>query len=255
MKTLFACMALISSLSVLAFDKDYCKEETRFVGGENNIPVSCFMVNSEYSNQYNHRILSTLNLEVKALENIIFVKNLKTNTISRIAGEKTGLHQILAVDIDIKNELIYILNLSEEGSKMILSYKLSWQGNVYPFKTITKEHLPQDIKQIIIDPGTALILGLADSEKNIYSLSEGDSYHLNPELRPKLVSLYEPTTPVNYISADREGVSLLYREGNLIKFDNLRDRTLLATGNKIDGLSVDRSPAEYRNKEKDYSDE
>ena len=148
-------MKYIRTMSFLFFclspsiHADTCLSEIKFVGGKNNISPACFELAPSIS-IYNHRLLEDDQLELKVWERILFVKDLKTGYLTRIAGAKTQLFKVSSIDYDKKNKLIYVLNENETGDKSILSFKAKWQGNVFPFKSILKGHFPQDIKQVIL---------------------------------------------------------------------------------------------------------
>lgn len=206
-----------------------CLNEIKFVGGKNNISPSCFDLAPQTS-VYNHRLLADEKFELKAWERIVFVKNLKTGYLTSIAGGKTQLYKILSLDYDDENKLIYVLNQNESGDKSILSFKINWQGNVFPFKSILKGDLPQDLKQVIFDEASDQLLGLSESGKVIYSLSPGESRHTSPTQKPRMEKSFTAKIPVTYIHSETSGLYLVYENQEWKKFDGVKDKKLLENG-------------------------
>lgn len=221
-------IVLLSSLTTFTH-ADTCLSEIKFVGGKNNISPSCFDL-APRNSIYNHRLVEDGLLELKVWERIIFVKNLKTGYMTRIAGGKTQLYKVLSIDYDSRNKLIYVLNENEAGEKSVLSFKNNWQGNVFPYKTIQKNHLPQDIKQVVVDYSSDSLIALAKSGKVLYSIIPGESRHLNSKSRPKLEKNFTAKVAVEYIHSEPAGLYLVYENLEWKKFDGAKDKKLLKNG-------------------------
>jgi hypothetical protein len=222
-------MTLICLLFTFDSFAETCLSEIKFVGGKNNISPSCFDLAPE-SSVYHHRILEDEKLELKVWDRIIFIKNLKTGFLTRIAGGKTQLFKVRSIDFDRKNKLIYVLNENDAGDLALLSYKGSWQGNIFPFKSMDKAHLPQDVKQVIFDESTDRLLGLANDGKIIYLLAPGESRHSNPKKKPKMEKSFTAKTPIKYMHSESTGLYLLYENMEWKKFDGVKDKKLLKSG-------------------------
>lgn len=238
-KTVTAFFAFIASLSTFALDEEACKREIKFVGGKNNVPIDCFEVAA--GGLFTHRILSEVNFEIKAIGKIIFIKDIKNATISRIAGEKTQVHSVLSLEVDKKNGYIYVLNENVGKEKNLLTFKLNWQGNVYPYKTISQEHLPQDVKQVVFDSVADRILALNRQGNKIYSIINGESKHRNEKEHPSVDRTYTVKIPVQYLHVERSGIIMFHEDGKWKKFRSISDKTLLENGD-LKGKAL-KSPA------------
>ncbi len=225
MNTIILIVALIS-INAMA---DNCLSEIKFVGGKNNISASCFDF-APAASIYNHRLIEDEDLELKVWDRIVFAKNHKTGYLTRIAGGKTQLFKVKSIDYDSKNKILYVLNENELGEKSILSFLSKWQGNVFPYSTIGKEDLPQDIKQIVWDVASEQLLALAQSGKIIYALKPGESRHTDWKKRPRMEKSLTAKVPISYIHPSSSGLYLIYENLEWKKFDGLKDKKILKDG-------------------------
>jgi hypothetical protein len=216
---------ILYSLPVFSIDEEYCRNEVKYVGGKNNVPVQCFDVVANSGNRFYHKYRTDLRLELKVMGQIAFWKNLETDEVFRVAGDKTSLEHPLSIDVDPQNEFIYVLNQDKDQKKHILAFKKNWQGNVYPWQVIHQSHLPQDVVQIAFDSKLRRILALASSGRKVYSIVPGNSSSIKAK-RPSVDKTYTFKEKITYLHASSAYILVYKQDGTWDKFRSLNDAIL-----------------------------
>jgi hypothetical protein len=219
---------ILLSLPVFSMDEEYCRNEAKYVGGKNNVPVQCFDVVTNKENIFYHTYRTDLKLELKILGQIAFWKNLETDEVFRVAGDKTSLELALSIDVDPQNKIIYVLNQDKDQRKHILAFKKNWQGNVYPWQVIQPSHLPQDVVQIVFDAASRRILALNSNGRKVYSIVPGNSSSIKTK-RPLIEKTYTFKEKISYLHASSAYILIFKQDGTWDKFRSLND-TILDSG-------------------------
>jgi hypothetical protein len=127
---------LFSLSSFAQVSVEECTNQLHVLGrglSKKQIDSNCFMKIKKTVNSKAIVKTSNNSIEIYGAINSIFIENTKNNTFKVIAGSKSTLNSITAVEYDEMDKSIYIL---EKNSGIIKVFSDSIEGNIAPLRVI-----------------------------------------------------------------------------------------------------------------------
>ncbi len=140
-----------------------------------SIPEICYTLYKSKSSTLARKVHGKSGLEVAGYKDMIFIEDKK---ISVIAGKNTLLEDIIALDIDEKNNAIVVL----ERRGDVLTFNLSISGNVSPIRVLrSKQGIGSS--NVVVDEKKEQIILLSSKAKKAYSFARLGNAFARPEKR------------------------------------------------------------------------
>lgn len=140
-KTLITTLTLYTTVCFSQVTIESCYESARYYGDATQAitpPLECYELSKQQLNYINSDASS--DYSVIAGHNMVYVENLSTQKTNLLAGSKTMLNNALATELSVDEDRVYVLN-AQEDSREVLSYPISFGGNLAPRRKLLSQQL------------------------------------------------------------------------------------------------------------------
>lgn len=215
MKLLF--MILISfSYAALAIDeveviKQCSAASLRYGDGKSKqgIPEICFTLYKSKSSSNARKLHLKSGKEVIGYRDMIFMEDDK---ISVITGKNTLLKEIVALDIDEKNNSLVVLDKNGD----VLTFNLNISGNVSPLRVLRSKQA-SGASNVVVDEEKEQIIILHSITKKAYSFDRLGNIFARPEKR--FLGLKKETSGVEMFNVKKQNGEVELLDVNGIKLN------------------------------------